>query len=189
MAKVRSNLVIHGLSGMLGKQLVVRAQKGGSFVVAAAPRRGANVPISDAVKQQRERFRQALLYAKGAKAREEYKEAAKARGLSPANVAVADFMHPPEIRAIDLSRYHGAPEQTIGITAVDDVKVSAVAVRITTEDGTVVEEGPAVVSANDTSLWTYTTTSTAPRSAIKVVVDVADLAGHVTEKAEAFAFA
>ena len=186
MAKVRNNLVIHGLSGMLGKQLVVRAKKNGSFVVAAAPRRGAGPP-SDAQKQQRERFRQALLYAKGAQAREEYQEAAAARGQSARNVAVADFMRPPEIRAIDLSGYDGAPEQTIRITAVDDVKVNTVGILIATEDGNLVEKGSAIASANDGTLWTYTTTAAAPHSAVKIVVDVADLAGHVTEKTEALA--
>ncbi len=31
MAKIQSNLIIHGLSGMLGKQVVVRRMKNGQY--------------------------------------------------------------------------------------------------------------------------------------------------------------
>jgi hypothetical protein len=174
---------------MLGKQLVVRRQKDGSFVVAAAPHRNPDATVSDAQKQQQAKFKQAILYARGAKNLPEYEAAAKARGISTHNVAVADFLHPPEIQAIDLSAYHGAVGQTIGITAVDDVKVNTVGVLITTDDGKVVERGAAVVTATDATRWTYTATAAAPSQAVKVVVDVADLAGHVTEKVEALAAA
>ena len=189
MAKVGSNLVVHGLSGMLGKQLVVRRQKDGSFVVAAAPHRSADAAPSNAQKEQQAKFKQAILYARGAKGLPEYEQAAKSRGVSTHNVAVADFLRPPEIEAIDVSEYHGAPGETIAITAVDDVKVSTVSVLITTDDGKLVEKGTAVLSPVDGSRWTYTATASAPGSAIKVVVDVADLAGHVTEKVEELAAA
>jgi len=182
VAKVTNNLVIHGLSGMLGKQIVVRRMKDGTFIVSAAPRRRTDAPLSEAQKAHLERFRRAVLYAKSARTRPEYQEAAKARGLSAQNVAVADFMHPPEIQSVDLSGYDGAAGQTIAITAVDDVLVKTVGVRITTADGTVVEKGTAVVSTDDPALWTYQATAAAPSGAVKVVVDAADLAGQVTEK-------
>jgi hypothetical protein len=50
--------------------------------------------------------------------------------------------------------------------------------------GTVVEKGAAVVSSTDPRLWTYTTTAAAPTPSVKVVVDVADLAGQVVEETE-----
>jgi hypothetical protein len=186
MAKVRNNLVIHGLSGMLGKQVVVRRQKNGDYVLAAAPGHRMK-ELSDAQKQHQQRFRDAILYAKAAQDAPEYQAAAKARGQSAYNVAIADFLHPPEIQHIDLGAYQGAPGQSIMVTAVDDVKVKTVGVMITTEDGVLVEKGAAVPSAGDPNQWLYTTIATAPSPKVKVVVDVADLAGQVVEQTQELA--
>ena len=49
-------------------------------------------------------------------------ELANARGLSKYNVALADFLHPPEIQSIDVSSYQGKAGEIIVITAVDDVQ-------------------------------------------------------------------
>ena len=179
MAKVQNNLIIHGLSGMLGKQIVVRRGKNGQYFISAAPHNPTH-DITDAQKQQREKFRQAILYAKSAQTTPEYKDVAKARGQSAYNVAVADFLHPPEIQHIDLSSYKGAPNETITITAVDDVKIKTVGVMIVADDGTLVEKGSAVASPNSNQ-WLYTTTSAAPSTSVKIVVDVADLSGQVAE--------
>lgn len=183
MAKVMNNLVIHGLSGMLGKQVVVRRQKNGQYTLAAAPKRRSKA-LTDSQKEHQERFRQAILYAKAAQKTPEYVEAAKTRGQSGYNVAVADFLHPPEIHNIDLTAYKGAAGERIFITAVDDIKVKTVGVLIATDDGVFVEKGSAVPSEKDPHQWYYTTTATAPSSAVKIVVDVADLAGQVTEVIE-----
>jgi hypothetical protein len=184
MAKVKSNLLVHGLSGMLGKQIVVRKQNDG-YVVAAAPHRTAEQTAAQ--KQHVDLFRQASAYAKGANQVPEYVAAAKLRGISPRNVAIADFMRPPEIQSIDLSGYHGAPGQTIAIIATDDVKVKSVSVLIATDDGTTIEKGAAATVANDPTRWTYTTTAVAPSSPIKALVYATDLAGHVTEKLQTLA--
>ena len=179
MAKVESNLVIHGLSGMLGKQLVVRRGMNGQYILSAAPH-NPSTDVTDAQAQQREKFRQAILYAKSAQKTPEYKDAAETRGLSTFNVAVADFLHPPEIKRIDLSGYKGAPNETITITAVDDVKVKTVGVMIVADDGTLVEKGSAVAAPTGNQ-WLYTTKNPAPFTSVKIVVDVADLAGQVAE--------
>ncbi len=183
MAKVQNNLVIHGLSGMLGKQVVIRRQKNGQYVLAAAPGRSTH-ELSDAQKQHQEKFRQAILYAKAAKGTPEYQGLAKSRGQSEYNVAVADFLHPPEIQQIDLASYKGAPGESIRITAVDDVMVKTVGVLIATDDGTLVEKGAAVPVPNVPNQWLYTATAAAPSASVKIVVDVADLAGQVTEESE-----
>lgn len=182
MAKIQSNLVLHGLSGMLGKQLVIRKQKDGSFVVAAAPARAEGREATPHQKEQQERFRKAVLYAKAAQGKPEYQAVAEARNVSAFNVATADFLHAPEIQHIDVSAYHGAVGQPIRITAVDDVKVATVGVLIADDDNTLVEKGQAVVSAMDPHVWIYTATANAPSPSVKIVVDVADLAGQVTEE-------
>jgi hypothetical protein len=180
MAKIEGNLIIHGLSGMLGKQVVVRRMKNGHYVLAARPAYRLRA-ATDAQKQQREKFRQAILYAKGAKGRAEYRDAAESRCVSAFNVAVADFLHPPEIRRLDISDYKGAIDETIRITAVDDVKVKTVGVMIVNDDGTLIEKGMAVSGNENPSEWLYTTKRAAGSSSVKIVVSVADLAGQVTE--------
>lgn len=183
MAKIKNNIVIHGLSGMLGKQVVVRRQRNGGYILSAAPHHGER-KVSEAERAHRERFRQAILYAKGAKEAPEYAEPAKARGQSSFNVAVADFLHPPEIQNIDLSSYKGGTGETIAITATDDVLVKTVGVLIAADDGALVEKGSAVRSTTNPNQWLYKTTTTAPSASVKIVVDVADLAGQVAELSE-----
>jgi len=180
MAKINSNLVIHGLSGMLGKQVVVRRLKNGQYVMSAAPHHRPR-ELTDAQKVHREKFHQAILYAKGAQDNPVYADLANARGLSKYNVALADFLHPPEIQNIDVSSYRGKAGETIVITAVDDAKVKTVGVMIVNNDGTLVEKGTAVPIDSNSNQWTYTTNNSASSSSVKIVVDAADLAGHVAE--------
>lgn len=182
MAKVRNNLLLHGVSGMIGGQLVVRKTQNGRYVLSAAPTRAEGREPTAAQKEQQEQFRQAVLYGKGAKNKPEYEEIAKARGVSAFNVATADFFHPPEVKGIDVSAYSGGPGQKISVHAVDDVKVVTVGVLIALDDNTLVEKGQATVSPLDPHLWVYTTTATAPSPSVKILVDVADLAGQVTEE-------
>ncbi|MFO0762679.1 MAG: hypothetical protein U0359_39945 [Byssovorax sp.] len=181
MAKVRNNLVLHGLSGMIGKQLVIRKQKDGDYIVCSAPNAEGH-EATPKQKQQQELFRKAMLYAKSAKNKPEYGPIAKSRGVSTFNVAAADFFHPPEITDIDLSAYSGASGETITIKAVDDVKVTTVGVLLTDDNNVLIEKGKAMMSPQDPHVWTYDTTAAAPSASVKVFIDVADLAGHVTEQ-------
>jgi hypothetical protein len=173
---------MHGLSGMLGKQVVIRKSAAGTYIVAAAPHRRGE--MTEAQKAHQQRFRLAVVYSKGSRSLPEYEAAAAARGLTTHNVAVADFLNPPEITKLDVSAYAGDVGQSIVITAVDDVKVKAVGVLIAAEDGTLVEKGAAVASGTDSTRWTYTTTAKAKAGAVRIVADAADLAGHVVESAE-----
>ncbi len=77
--------------------------------------------------------------------------------------------------------YKGAIDDKIAITAVDDIKVKTVGVMIVNDDGTLVEKGAAVVADQNTNQWLYTAKCAAASSSVKIVVDVADLAGQVAE--------
>lgn len=180
MAKVVNNLVMQGLAGMIGKQLVVRRIKSGTYVVSVAPTYPADREPTAGQKAYRERFRRAVAYAKQARNKPEYQRLAESRGVSSFNVATADYLHPPEIRGIDLGGYAGGQGQTITIDAFDDVKVASVEVRITTEDDAVVEAGSAARSDTHADQWVYTTTATATAAPVKVRVEATDLAGRVT---------
>ncbi len=137
--------------------------------------------LSDAQKRHVEAFRRAIHYAKGAQGAAEYQAAAEARGLTAFNVAVADFLHAPEIQKIDLSCYHGKVAETIAITAVDNVKVKTVSVTIVNDDGSLVEKGAAVAVGHNSSDWRYVTTCCAASASVMVVVEAADLTGQVAE--------
>ncbi|MFX9093407.1 hypothetical protein ABTN25_19815, partial [Acinetobacter baumannii] len=80
---------------------------------------------------------------------------------------------------IDLSAYHGHPGDTIRIHAIDDVKVAQVGVLITDADNHLIEMGMATAGEGD--FWTYPATMQAPGHHVRVIVDAADLPGHIDE--------
>jgi hypothetical protein len=92
MAKIVDNLVVQGLSGRLGKQLVIRRRKDGSYVVAAAPPRNTGRVPTAGQAAYRERFAAAIAHAKRAKEDPAVIAAAKERGQVPFNWAVSDYL-------------------------------------------------------------------------------------------------
>lgn len=178
MAKVRNNIVIKGLSGSLGDQLVVKQDKGGRTIVAVKPEFDENHVFTEAQKEVQENFREATAYAKAAKTNEVYTDKAEGTARSSYNVAVADWFHAPEILEIDVSAWSGAAGQVIRVKAMDDVQVTQVNVVITDNAGTVSEQGQAVLS--DGLWWNYTTTASAPQNP-RIVATARDLPGHIAE--------
>jgi len=160
MANVKNNLVTQGLSGMLGGQLVFRQTSRGT-VVSVAPQAPTG-PVSAGQLAQRERFQQAVIYAKGQShdpaVQAEYAEQAKAEDISVYNVLLRDFMQAPNIGEVDLSQYTGKVGDPIAITATDDHAVQSVHVKIENSDGSLVEEGDAQQQA-DPNQWLYTATA------------------------------
>ncbi|GAB4335109.1 MAG: hypothetical protein Kow0037_14510 [Calditrichia bacterium] len=185
MAKAGKNLILHGVSGKLGDQIVIR-QVGGETILSQAPGKREAEPTA-AQAAHRQRFQQAIIYGKrvmgDADLRAEYES--RAEGLKSAfNVAVADFMHAPQIEEIDLTQYGGNSGDTIRIRAVDDFKVTAAHVAIYNTDGSLVEEGEAVQQENGLD-WVYTCTADNPETAgDRIVVTVTDQPGGITEKEE-----
>jgi hypothetical protein len=92
MAIVVDNLIIKGLSGRLGKQLVVRRRRDGTYVVAAAPPRNTGRKPTEGQKAYREVFRAAIAHARTAKNDPAVIAAAKERGQSGFNWAVSDYL-------------------------------------------------------------------------------------------------
>jgi hypothetical protein len=141
MAKSENNVLTHGLSGKIGNLLVFR-QANGKTIVSAPPRK-SNREQSEAQKEHRRKFQQAVLYARAAQAQPEYEAKGESAGKRPYIVAVADFFNAPDVERIDLSGYTGAVGDPIRIIVTDDFAVKSVAVRITNADGSLVEEGAA----------------------------------------------
>jgi hypothetical protein len=182
MARIHSNLVLHGVSGTLGGQLVVRRHRGG-YILAAAPGRVTDRAATPKQKDQHERFRKAVLYGKATQGLPEYQALAASRGVSAYVVAVTDYLKPPEIQGIDVTAYSGAPGEMILVAAVDDVTVQTVVVQLSDKSGAVFEQGKATASSKDPHLWIYTATTKAPAQPVQVLVNAIDLAGQVTSQA------
>ncbi|MGB4415636.1 MAG: hypothetical protein WBI53_12245 [Paludibacter sp.] len=183
MAQSKNNIVTHGLSGKMGDLIVFR-NRAGKIIVASTPREHTGEP-TEAQKHQRKRFQEATIYAKIALAnpetKEAYKEAAD-EGESAYNVAVADFMHAPDIDEIDLSQYAGKVGDTITVTVTDDFKVAEVSVTILNADGTEVEQGLAQ-SALGGLQWLYT--ATAVNNSLegdKIIIRASDLPHNKAEE-------
>jgi hypothetical protein len=177
MARIRQNIVLQGLSGLLGGQLVIRKQHGGYCVAVAPPR--VPRPSTPAQAAQRDRFRRAAAYAKAAQGRPEYQAPAAERQVPAYVVALGDWLNAPKVLGIDVSGYDGGAGQRIAVTAVDDVQVALVAVRIGDGAGAAVEEGTAVQSPADLRVWVYTTTTGALATPVRIRATAIDLAGQV----------
>lgn len=181
MAKVRRNNVVEGMSGKLG-QVMLRLTHDGETIASALPSADDDRELSNGEKARREQFRLATVYGKGAQNKPEYVAEAKKRHTSAYQVAVADYLRPPEILDLDVAPYTGIPNQIIRVRAADDVKIVGVLVMILTDADVLIEKGQAVQDSDDKTLWIYTTTATAGVTTVKILADVSDLTGHVTEK-------
>jgi hypothetical protein len=176
MAKVGKNIVIQGISGSLGDQLVIQGGKGGQTIIRTKPTPSSKEP-TPAQQATRERFQEATAYGKAAKDTPAYVEKAAGTPQTTYNVAVADWFHAPEVDEIDLSAWTGGVGETLRARARDDVQVEGVHFLIATEDGTLVEAGAGTPEGAGL-WWRYETTVDHPGGPAKVVVTARDLPGH-----------
>jgi hypothetical protein len=169
MAKARTNAIIEGLSGSLGKDLYARSTKDGRTIISHKPDFG-NRQFSEAQLNVQSRMQQAAAYAKVA-----YKEnpiyAQKAAGTSKNayNLALRDWQKPPVIHRIEWN------DGKIRVRAHDDVMVTRVTVTILDEAGQCLEQGEAELWMG--VWWDYNATN---KGLIRV--EAWDLAGNVTRQ-------
>lgn len=155
MAKVSNNIIMQGLSGSLGNQLVIRQGKGGQTIVATMPSTGRT--FNAAQQAQHEAFRHAIAYAKSAKEEPTYLTKAQGTTMSAFNAAVADWFNKPQVLEINTANWTGTAGQTIRVKAQDDTQVTKVHVQIVDANGSIYEEGDAVQA--DGLWWNYITTT------------------------------
>lgn len=185
MAKVNSNLVMHGLSGKLGEQLVVKGAKGGRTIISAKPNFSSGRTFSTAQLIQQQAFREAAAYGKAMKGEQIYISKADGTALTPYNVAVADWFNRPEILEVNTMAWHGAAGDMIRMRVQDDVRVDQVTVMISDGEGTVLESGQA--GEKGALWWEYVTTSDVSGS-LTLTVAARDLPGHVAEYSQVRTF-
>jgi hypothetical protein len=182
MAKSGNNVVTHGLSGQIGGILVFKTVKG-KTIVSASPRKSNRLP-SEKQQEQQKLFQEAVIYGKTVMVTPELRakyELSVPLGSSIYQVALADFLHAPKFDEIDVTKYLGAPGNTIRIRVTDDFSVENVEVTIQNEDGSLVENGDAVRMANGVD-WEYiATVQNSSLTGDKILVRAHDLPGNIAE--------
>lgn len=177
MAESRYNVVMHGASGVVGG-LIQFSQRNGKTIIGK--RRKKVTSISDDQAEVRLQFKKASTYAQASlnvPERLELYEAKASLGVSAYNVAVKDYLTPPEIVEIINTSYTGAAGGQIDILASDDVSVRSVSVSIFTAMNTLVESGDAVKT--EEGFWHYTTTAISPTlEGTRLVVTAKDIPGN-----------
>lgn len=182
MAKSENNEVMFGARGQVGN-LVVFKNYYGRTIIAKVKTKKDNQVFSDDQRLVKERFKEAVIYAKGAVKdeilRDFYRPFEKG-GVKIYNLAVADFCKPPEVKSIKAAHYQGNVGDYLTIRAMDNFKVRGVEVTITKPDGSFVESGAAVLAPNEAD-WIYTATAINEEVAGTVItVSATDTPGNVT---------
>lgn len=181
MSVSKNNVITHGLSGKLG-DVVVFSQRHGKTVVGKIPFSSGRV--SPAQLLIREKFLKAASYAKASLQDPAIKALYRQRagdGVTPFNLAIADFFSAPVIAEIITSAYTGAIGSRIEVKATDDTKVTEVRLSITSAGGNVIEEGPAVQDP-DNGHWFYAATiANASPAGTKITAVAKDLPGNFSQ--------
>ena len=181
MGKLTDNLMMDTVAGKVGKQVVFRNFRG-QTVVAGRPKPGSKTFTPKQMKVQR-KFTAAASYASEVVLDPELKAQYEARiggtNYTARAVAMTDYLTPPTVESIDLSKYKGAINDVISIEAIDDFKVMKVEVTILSATGQQLETGAAVQDKHDKTLWQYTTTTAnASLAGTQVIATAFDVPGH-----------
>ena len=130
---------------------------------------------------QREAIRLANTYAHFSQSQPFYRNKAVHTPFSAYEWAIADYFGKPKVHEIDIQQWTGEVGQTIRIQATDNLMVLRVSVTIR-ETFFVMEEGEAVQSKTEPSIWMYTTrTPIQPKPGVWLEVVAYDLPGHTGE--------
>lgn len=160
MTKVYLQPGLRGLSGGMG-DWVYSIRRGKTVVGMKGIRTAEPTPAQLA---HQERFKEAVLFAKSARANESlrafYEPIALERGIPFHALAVADYLNAPEFQYTELASYKGQVGDTITFQATDDIGLAYVNVEISAQDGTLIESGPAVEQGTGSGKWIYTATAT-----------------------------
>jgi hypothetical protein len=185
MSEVNLNPTVDGYRGSIGR-LVFKRYKGRT-IVAKRPVRTKEPSAAEL--ERRERFREAVAYAKSVladpAAHEFYKPLAMQRGISVYALALGDFLKVPTLKPLDLSGYRGQVGDPIVLWAKDDIGLASLEVTIVSNQGAPIEQGQAIESGARSGKWTYTATKpVALGSDIFIEVEAVDHAGNRVKMTE-----
>jgi hypothetical protein len=172
MPKVKNNIFLNGLIGMLGKQFVIKRMKGGATIVTNRPTFSQYRKFSEKQKAHQQKFQEATAYGKVMKRHPVYLALAEGTPKTGYNIAVADWWHPPEILEVDLGGWRDGSGGAIRVKAQDDVRVVSVSVTIETASGKCLEMGEAQESG---ALWWEYHPAQPPAEGLQVTVIARDM--------------
>lgn len=159
MAKIKGNIIMQDVRGMIGKQVVIKERLGTQYI-CAKPVYNDNRHVSKAEQANRNRFAESTAFAKAAmlnpQLKQEYAALTTKKGHTAYTTAKSDASHPPKIVSVIHQAYTGAIGSVIIVQATDNVKVKRVKVLIADAMNRVVEQGEAV-DHGDGFNWMYTT--------------------------------
>jgi hypothetical protein len=181
MAKVNGNIIIDRVSGTIGDQLVLKRVRGGRTILCKKPTFREDRQFSEAQLARQQAFREASAYARKMKREPLYLALAQGTAQTGYNLALGDWLNPPQVLEIDLGGWRGAAQDLIRMRVQDDVMVAQVRVEITDEAGTVLEAGGGTEAG---ALWWEYTVAQSLTGELTVTVFASDLPGHVTQASE-----
>ncbi|MFA6277105.1 MAG: hypothetical protein WC622_10175 [Pedobacter sp.] len=183
MAKSENNEVMFGARGRVGNLVVFKNFGSNQTVISRLKRKVKNPVYTDKQEEVKNRFKEAVIYAKGIVNDVDltafYKKFAKP-GTSSYNLALADFCKAPEIKLIDTGDYPGQINNNIRIRAVDNFRVTEVKVSIYNASDTLIESGLAILSANSIDWYYQTTIANSNLAGTKVTAEATDVPGNIT---------
>jgi len=180
MAHVDKNAFLKGVSGSVGKTFVIRTV-GDKTIMAIAPGKRTKSPSAKQVAHQ-DTFKSAANYGKAVMAnpvdKGEYGTKKRKPFESEYNLAVTDFLTPPQVLELDTAGYKGKKGELIRVRATDDFAVKSVKVQVLASDGSLFEEGLAVSQTNGLD-WLYKgSTEVLDMTGAKVVATATDKPGN-----------
>ncbi|HUR65364.1 MAG TPA: hypothetical protein VMZ03_03355 [Chitinophagaceae bacterium] len=180
MAKLKYNVVTHGVSGKVGDLLQFR-QRNGKTIIAKIAAKSKKFTVAQQL--VRDKFRLATAWAKSAlkdPAIKEIYDLRAAGDITPYNLALKDFFSSPVISALNTGTYNGAIGNTIAVTATDDTKVVEVKVQVFDNSDSLLEQGAAVQQGEEDT-WIYTiTVNNSVLSGSRIVVEARDIPGNTS---------
>lgn len=177
MAISKYNVVMHNTSGIVG-DLLEFSQRYGKTIIGKRRRKSSTV--SEVQLEIRRKFKKACSYAKQTMAipeRAVLYEAKAKPGVTPYNLAVANYFTAPTIVEIITDEYKGAAGDRLDLLVDDAIIVVSVEVSIYTADNELVESGPAVKT--EEGFWHYIATADSPQLAgSRIAVTAKNLPGN-----------
>lgn len=183
MAKSENNEVMYGARGRVGNLVVFKNFGNNQTVIARRPRRPDNPVYTEKQVLVKQKFREAVVYAKGVienpALTANYQAFAKP-GISVYNLALADYCKSPEITLIDTGNYQGQIGNQIRVRAIDNFRVTEVRLSIYDASDVLLESGLAILGTNNID-WIYdvgTLNSNLPGT--KITAEAKDTPGNTT---------
>ena len=111
-----------------------------------------------------------------------YKSLARELRKRACDLAISDFLSPPDITDVDLAQYSGRAGEKLFIQAIDRTEVISVTVTITDGNEILLEQGTAVLGLPPAT-WIYTVQrDVAPGQVALIHATASDRAGNMTTK-------